>query len=623
MKFDQFLVSREHLQFITKDIQNDILGITFTDALFYFTPKASIFPFAINKDNEVIELEDSFVIPNASYANFSIEERQRYIKWLSLKNVFSENNVVNEPLFPDFLTIYFQGLEYRSIVEQKNCIEILEEVTMLLERYSLFITKDIRNDMVNLVLYTIFNTKKLDQPQIKKALKVLIKLKDNFVECAILKKYFNILTVYINSNNNSYDVTLLESFLPMSSGMWQDEVHQQLSSYAYNLLIHDIPEGLRKENITKIYNFSDNKMLIADYPFYGNVLTNFIHSKLSNNVNALISKVKAMFLDVKIRRFDENTIGIADEFISVPLEIRAKVKNNPLKDFNNITSRIVKIKNLISGCGINKTFSSSNAQLSLENSKYLSACMRAVGLCIEPDPFLNLYSYNLNQSVIIYKSLTDNNKYEWAFEYYKPTPNYLYIENLIMIYFRMFNDMGDTYIKHSDLVVLLNNLIDDESYGLEPREQERLRYLLEVYSVNTFTMSYEEIVHVLLQVYRDKKIFYIMHIMLLSYVLYTNNFSVMTNKYYKLLLNLMTSINADIAQEKMSSLIDNIVVRFINIKVLPSDFVILKTEDQVVELSKTEKDGEGKTKSKKDAITPSDRIKLLLDNINISINKEE
>ena len=85
----------------------------------------------------------------------------------------------------------------------------------------------------------------------------------------------------------------------------------------------------------------------------------------------------------------------------------------------------------------------------------------------------------------------------------------------------------------------------------------------------------------------------------------------------------MTSINADIAQEKMSSLIDNIVVRFINIKVLPSDFVILKTEDQVVELSKTEKDGEGKTKSKKDAITPSDRIKLLLDNINISINKEE
>jgi hypothetical protein len=62
----------------------------------------------------------------------------------------------------------------------------------------LFITKDIRNDMVNLVLYSIFNTKKLYQPQIKKALKVLIKLKDNFVECSILKKYFDILTVYVH-----------------------------------------------------------------------------------------------------------------------------------------------------------------------------------------------------------------------------------------------------------------------------------------------------------------------------------------------------------------------------------------------------------------------------------------
>lgn len=622
MKFDQFLVSREQLQFITKDIQNDILGVSFTDAFIYFTPKASIFPFAINKDNEVIELEESFVIPNASYANLSTGERIRYLQWLSLKFKYTEDDIIKEPLFVDFMTIYFQGLEYRSIVEQKNCIEILDEITMLLDQYSLFMPKVLRNDMVNLILYTIFNSKKLDQPQIKNAYKELIKLKDNFVECSILKKYLSILTVYINSNNNSYDITKLESFLPMSSGMWKDEIHQQLSSYAYNLLIHDIPEGLRKENITKIYNFSDNKNLVADYPFYGNILTNYVHSKLSNSVNALISKVKTMFLDVKMRRFDEDTIGEADEFVSVPLEIRSKVKNNPLKDFNNISNRIVKVKNLIASCGINKNFDSSDSQLSLESSKYLSACMRSVGLCIEPDPFLNLYSYNLNQSVIIYKSLEDNEKYEWAFEYYQPSPNYLYIENLILIYFRMFNDMGDTYIKHSNLVVLLNNFIDDESYGLEPREQERLRYLLEVYSVNTFTLSYEAIVQVLLQVYRDKKIVYIMHIMLLSYVLYTNSLSVMTNKYYNLLLTLMTSINADIAQEKMTSLIDNVVERFININVLPADFVILKTEDQLAEVSKTPKEGEEKTKSKTPPITPSDRIELLLANINISINKQ-
>ena len=622
MKFDQFLVSREQLQFITKDIQNDILGVSFTDAFIYFTPKASIFPFAINKDNEVIELEESFVIPNASYANLSTGERIRYLQWLSLKFKYTEDDIIKEPLFVDFMTIYFQGLEYRSIVEQKNCIEILDEITMLLDQYSLFMPKVLRNDMVNLILYTIFNSKKLDQPQIKNAYKELIKLKDNFVECSILKKYLSILTVYINSNNNSYDITKLESFLPMSSGMWKDEIHQQLSSYAYNLLIHDIPEGLRKENITKIYNFSDNKNLVADYPFYGNILTNYVHSKLSNSVNALISKVKTMFLDVKMRRFDEDTIGEADEFVSVPLEIRSKVKNNPLKDFNNISNRIVKVKNLIASCGINKNFDSSDSQLSLESSKYLSACMRSVGLCIEPDPFLNLYSYNLNQSVIIYKSLEENEKYEWAFEYYKPSPNYLYIENLILIYFRMFNDMGDTYIKHSNLVVLLNNFIDDESYGLEPREQERLRYLLEVYSVNTFTLSYEAIVQVLLQVYRDKKIVYIMHIMLLSYVLYTNSLSVMTNKYYNLLLTLMTSINADIAQEKMTSLIDNVVERFININVLPADFVILKTEDQLAEVSKTPKEGEEKTKSKTPPITPSDRIELLLANINISINKQ-
>jgi hypothetical protein len=622
MKFDQFLVSREQLQFITKDIQNDILGVSFTDAFIYFTPKASIFPFAINKDNEVIELEESFVIPNASYANLSTEERIRYLQWLSLKFKYTEDDIIKEPLFVDFMTIYFQGLEYRSIVEQKNCIEILDEITMLLDRYSLFMPKVLRNDMVNLILYTIFNSKKLDQSQIKNAYKELIKLKDNFVECSILKKYLSILTVYINSYNNSYDITKLESFLPMSSGMWKDEIHQQLSSYAYNLLIHEIPEGLRKENITKIYNFSDNKNLVADYPFYGNVLTNYMHSKLSNSVNALISKVKTMFLDVKMRRFDEDSIGEADEFVSVPLEIRSKVKNNPLKDFNNISNRIVKVKNLIASCGINKNFDSSDSQLSLESSKYLSACMHSVGLCIEPDPFLNLYSYNLNQSVIIYKSLEDNEKYEWAFEYYKPSPNYLYIENLILIYFRMFNDMGDTYIKHSNLVVLLNNFIDDESYGLEPREQERLRYLLEVYSVNTFTLSYEAIVQVLLQVYRDKKIVYIMHIMLLSYVLYTNSFSVMTNKYYNLLLTLMTSINADIAQEKMTSLIDNVVERFININVLPADFVILKTEDQLADVSKTPKVGEEKTKSKTPPITPSDRIELLLANINISINKQ-
>ena len=118
---------KETISFNSPNNTDKIFFQEISGSFYYTSSKNSSLPFVINKNFLTFLQASSSSDSKSNYNNLNIKEKISLIHWLSN----------NKPLTKEtkFITIYYYGLEYRALIENKDKKQILFEVINIANQY--------------------------------------------------------------------------------------------------------------------------------------------------------------------------------------------------------------------------------------------------------------------------------------------------------------------------------------------------------------------------------------------------------------------------------------------------------------------------------------------------------
>ena len=270
---------KETISFNSPNNTDKIFFQEISGSFYYTSSKNSSLPFVINKNFLTFLQASSSSDSKSNYNNLNIKEKISLIHWLSN----------NKPLTKEtkFITIYYYGLEYRALIENKDKKQILFEVINIANQY-----KAMYNAFNLIAFLTLELTLKSQNEFSNKEKETLI---DFFIRNDSYYKSQHIFVSIIKSLDPNFDYLSYSDLINCFNLKIKEEI-----LISYNLLYfytkNYILTNLKCNDTSKTYSY---KITIPSYQYknlsvtyYSAFIPYSINEHIFETINFLDSKSK-------------------------------------------------------------------------------------------------------------------------------------------------------------------------------------------------------------------------------------------------------------------------------------------------------------------------------------------
>ena len=340
-----------------------------------------------------------------SYSGLEENERGIYLKWLQEGKTNPEINI-------GFVFIYFYGLEYRAISEEKDLNDILFEVMRLYEIYA-DKSGSFSSYSLKFIQYLIFKIKNFSEEEKNRLIEFINKIE--------LSYYFDkasIFTCLLNDfeiqKDDVYKVANCSRELQYAHSTNYNSVNV-FQLYFTKLIENEIQFVELKNNETYEYRTASSLMI--------NAKVKYNKVSISNNIKELWNKAYAdlnKFVHTTQRKKADGTsqkLTKVERYNYLPFLLKEHFPHPKEKDITKLLkdnkSKIETVSKLVNIMGLPY-----EEKISLKQSKTLAESYNSAGYLVEPDARIINKCYKTDDKVIIYKPSEIVNFEEYNFENY-------------------------------------------------------------------------------------------------------------------------------------------------------------------------------------------------------------
>lgn len=325
-----------------------------------------------------------------SYSGLQSHERGIYLKWLQEGKTSPEINI-------GFVFIYFYGLEYRAIVEEKDFKDVLFEVMRLYEIYNNK-SGSFASYSLNFIQYLIFKIQNFSEEEKNRLIEFINKIE--------LSYYFDKASIFTCllgdfeiQKDDVYKVATCSRELQYAHSTNYNSVNV-FQLYFTKLIENENKFAELKNNETYEYRTASSLMI--------NEKVKYNKVSISNNIKELWNKAYAdlnKFVHTTQRKKSDGTsqkLTKVERYNYLPSLLKEHFPHPKEKDITKLLKdnkfKIEPISKFVNIMGLPY-----EEKISLKQSKTLAESYHSAGYLIEPDARIINKCYKPDDKVIVYK----------------------------------------------------------------------------------------------------------------------------------------------------------------------------------------------------------------------------
>lgn len=388
-----------------------------------------------------------------SYQSINLDDRATYLSWLSSGR--SEPNADIGLVF-----LYFYGLEFRAIHDDKNHNEIFNEVVRLYNIYASS-SGSFKGYASALITWLILNNPEWESSFVENAANILIENSDHGPGAAALKQ------IYRNLSDEDFTFYLMKLIMPSNSTLTEE-------NYFRILFINKLKEDKKPKFILKTsasrYSYRSCSIYRHNNSTEYKKISFKYEAALSDKWSECIDELKE-YTKLKADNQDNAVLFLPR---TIQNQCDCLISKELVHFLGTEPHKIISIKDLLTN------FKIKDAKIGVTTSKKISTILSNFNFEIEPDIFITDKIYKEDDSVIVYKS-----------GYLKSDIDKTKFNKVSLFY-----DLGISVAKGDDQVgVAESKYVYDfvaKSFSLNNSEKERLSFreiLFKAGCVNTSFIS--------------------------------------------------------------------------------------------------------------------------------------